>query len=159
MSRALVYTAAGIVLSLAEPIGLLFVREIQSVRPIPTELLLERATYIYVSVTSAILLGALGYLIGRQADRLEALAETDVLTGLANRRALRRRLTDDLHRARRYGSPVSLLLLDVDGLKRINDERGHAAGDRVIRRVAMPSPPPFVKLIWEHGGEAMSSRC
>jgi len=50
MSRALVYTAAGIVLSLAEPIGLLFVREIQSVRPIPTELLLERATYIYVSV-------------------------------------------------------------------------------------------------------------
>jgi two-component system cell cycle response regulator len=136
MSRALVYTAAGIVLSLAEPIGLLFVREIHSVRPIPTELLLERATYVYVSVTSAILLGALGYLIGRQADRLEALAETDVLTGLANRRALRRRLTDDLHRARRYGSPVSLLLLDVDGLKRINDERGHAAGDRVIRRVA-----------------------
>jgi len=136
MSRALVYAAAGVVLSLAEPIGLLFVREIYDMRPIPTELLLERVTYIYVSVTSAILLGALGYLIGRQADRLEALAETDVLTGLANRRALRRRLTDDLHRAQRYGSPVSLLLVDVDGLKRINDERGHAAGDRVIRRVA-----------------------
>ena len=136
MSRALVYTAAGVVLSLAEPIGLLFVREIESVRPIPTELLLERATYIYVSVTSAFLLGAVGYLMGRQADRLEALAETDALTGLPNRRALRRRLTDDLSRARRYGSPVSLLLLDVDGLKRINDERGHGAGDRVIRRVA-----------------------
>ena len=35
-----------------------------------------------------------------------------------------------------YGSPVSLLVADVDGLKRINDERGHTAGDRVIRRVA-----------------------
>ena len=136
MSRALVYAAAGVILSLGEPIGLLLVREIYGMRPIPTELLLERVTYIYVSVTSAILLGVLAYLIGRQADRLEALAETDALTGLANRRALRRRLTDDLRRARRYGSPVSLLLVDVDGLKRINDTRGHAAGDRVIRRVA-----------------------
>ena len=136
MSRAFVYAIAGVVLSLGEPIGLLLVREIYGMRPIPTELLLERVTYIYVSVTSAILLGVLAYLIGRQADRLEALAETDALTGLANRRALRRRLTDDLRRARRYGSPVSLLLVDVDGLKRINDTRGHAAGDRVIRRVA-----------------------
>ena len=136
MSRAVVYAATGVVLSLAEPIGLLFVRDIFGAPPIPTELLAQRVTYIYVSITSAILIGALAYLIGRQADRLEALAETDVLTGLSNRRALRRRLTDDLSRARRYGSPVSLLLLDVDGLKRINDDKGHAAGDRVIRRVA-----------------------
>lgn len=136
MNRPLVYAAAGLVLSLGEPIGLLFVREIFGAPPIPTELLLQRVTYIYVSLTSALLLGALGYLIGRQADRLEALAETDALTGLPNRRALRRRLTDDLRRGRRYGSPVSLLLVDVDGLKRINDESGHAAGDRVIRRVA-----------------------
>ena len=136
MNRAVVYAVAGVVLSMSEPIGLLVVRQIFGMRPIPTELLLELATYIYVSVTSAILLGALAYLIGRQADRLEALAETDTLTGLANRRALRRRLTDDLRRARRYGSPVSLLLVDVDGLKRINDEGGHAAGDRVIRRIA-----------------------
>jgi diguanylate cyclase (GGDEF)-like protein len=135
MSRALVYTAAAAVLSLGEPIGLLFVREIYGVRPMPAELLLERVTYIYVSVTTAILLGALGYLLGRQADRLEALSETDVLTGLPNRRAFRRRLADDLRRAQRYGSPVSLLVVDVDGLKRINDESGHSAGDRVIRRV------------------------
>jgi len=136
MNRALAYAAAGVVLSLGEPIGLLLVRDSYGMRAIPTELLLERVTYIYVSVTSAILLGTLGYLMGRQANRLEALAQTDALTGLANRRALRRRLTDDLIRARRYGSPVSLLVVDVDGLKRINDERGHAAGDRVIRRVA-----------------------
>ena len=136
MSRALIYAAAGVLLSLGETIGLLFVREISGVRSIPTELTLERVTYLYIAVTSAVLLGALGYLIGRQADRLEALAETDALTGLANRRVLRRRLAEDLRRARRYGWPVSLLLLDVDGLKRVNDEKGHAAGDRVIRRVA-----------------------
>ena len=75
MNRAVVYAVAGVVLSMSEPIGLLVVRQIFGMRPIPTELLLELATYIYVSVTSAILLGALAYLIGRQADRLEALAE------------------------------------------------------------------------------------
>jgi hypothetical protein len=93
-------------------------REIYGAHPIPVELLLERVTYIYVSVTTAILLGALGYLLGRQADRLEALSETDALTGLANRRAFRRRLADDLRRARRYGSPVSLLLVDVASISR-----------------------------------------
>ena len=136
ISRALAYAIAGAILSLAEPIGLLVVREMSSYRPIPSELLLERATYMYVFATTAALLGCLGYLIGRQTDRLEALSATDALTGLANRRALRRRLTDDLRRARRYGSAVSLLLIDVDGLKNINDTAGHAAGDRAIRRVA-----------------------
>lgn len=136
ISRALSYAIAGAILSLAEPIGLLVVRETLGYRPVPSELLLERATYMYVFATTAVLLGCLGYLIGRQADRLEALSETDALTGLANRRALRRRLTDDLRRARRYGSAVSLLLIDVDGLKIINDTAGHAAGDRAIRRVA-----------------------
>ena len=136
ISRALAYAIAGAILSLAEPIGLLVVREMSGYRPIPSELLLERATYMYVFATTAALLGCLGYLIGRQTDRLEALSETDALTGLANRRALRRRLTDDLRRARRYGSAVSLLLIDVDGLKAINDTGGHAAGDRAIRRVA-----------------------
>jgi diguanylate cyclase (GGDEF)-like protein len=136
MSRAVRYAIAGTFLSLGEPIGLLIVREILGDRRIPTELLLERATYLYVFVTTAVLLGYLGYLLGRQADRLEELSETDALTGLSNRRAFRRRLTEDLSRALRYGFPVSLLLIDVDGLKRINDTDGHAAGDCAIRRVA-----------------------
>ena len=136
MNRAVRYAIAGALLSLGEPIGLLIVREVFGDRGIPTELLLERATYTYVFVTTAVLLGCLGYLLGRQTDRLEALSETDTLTGLPNRRALRRRLTEDLRRATRYGSPVSLLLVDVDDLKRVNDADGHAAGDRVIQRVA-----------------------
>ena len=136
MSRAVLYGLAGIVLSLGEPIGLLIVREMLGYRAIRAELLLERATYLYVFVTTAILLGVVGYFLGRQADRLESLSETDVLTGLANRRALRRRLTDDIRRAARYGAPVSLMLIDVDGLKQINDRYGHAAGDSAIRDVA-----------------------
>jgi diguanylate cyclase (GGDEF)-like protein len=136
MTRAALYAIGGAALSLAEPIGLLIVRETFGSRPIPAELSLERVTYIYVFGTTAIILGFLGYLIGRQADRLEWLAGTDALTALPNRRALRRRLADDLKRARRYRFPVSLVLIDLDGLKAINDARGHAAGDGAIRRVA-----------------------
>lgn len=136
MSRAVRYAIAGVLLSLGEPIGLMLVRELFGYRDIATELLVERATYVYVFLTTGALLGWLGYILGRQADRLEELSETDALTSLPNRRALQRRLTDDLRRATRYASAVSLLLIDVDGLKRINDSEGHAAGDHVIRHVA-----------------------
>jgi diguanylate cyclase (GGDEF)-like protein len=134
--RAVLYAVAGALLSLGEVIGLLIVRELYGVRSLSAELLRERVTYLYVFVTTAIILAFLGYLLGRQTDRLEALAETDVLTGLPNRRVLRRRLTDEIRRASRYRTPLSLLLIDIDGLKRVNDDRGHAAGDRAIRRVA-----------------------
>jgi diguanylate cyclase (GGDEF)-like protein len=135
-SRAIRYALAGGVLSLGEPIGLLVVRELYGAPPVVTELLQQRVTYLYVFATTALILAGLGYLLGRQADRLQALSETDVLTGLPNRRALRQRLTDEMRRGARYGSPVSLLIIDIDGLKRINDDRGHGAGDRLIRRVA-----------------------
>jgi diguanylate cyclase (GGDEF)-like protein len=135
-SRAVVYAAAGAVLSLGEPIGLLLIRELYGAPPVVIELMQGRVTYLYVFVTAAVIIASVGYVLGRNTDRLAALSETDVLTGLSNRRALRRRLTDEMRRAGRYASPVSLLLMDIDGLKRINDERGHAAGDRLIRRVA-----------------------
>src|SRR5262249_39077388 len=58
------------------------------------------------------------------------------LTGLGNRRALERELERRLSRARRNGESVALLYLDVDGLKRINDRHGHAAGDETLRALA-----------------------
>src|SRR5581483_7939723 len=76
------------------------------------------------------------YVIGRQADQLAALSETDSLTGLPNRRALERHLDEEYRRSLRYGTPVSFLMLDVDGLKRVNDSAGHHAGDLLIRSVA-----------------------
>ena len=132
----MIYATAGAVLSLGEPIGLLLVRELFGAPPVAIELLQQRVTYLYVFVTTAILMASLGFVVGRQADRLEALSETDPLTGLPNRRALRQRLSDEMRRATRYAAAVSLLLLDIDGLKQINDERGHGEGDRLIGRVA-----------------------
>lgn len=67
---------------------------------------------------------------------LEKAAMTDALTALANRRRFDERLADEVRRARETGAPLSLVLVDVDRFKRVNDEHGHAAGDAVLRAVA-----------------------
>jgi len=67
-------------------------------------------------------------------DRLERDATTDHLTGLANRRSFRHTLANEVDRAERYGHRLSLLLLDIDHFKTINDSFGHAAGDQALRR-------------------------
>jgi diguanylate cyclase len=73
-------------------------------------------------------------LVRRNRD-LAAAAWTDPLTGLLNRRGLTDAMTREEARANRYGASVAVALLDVDGLKAINDRRGHLAGDAVLRAV------------------------
>ncbi len=68
--------------------------------------------------------------------RLSALAATDSLTGLANRRAFLTQLDHEFARARRYGGPLTVLMIDLDHFKDINDRHGHAAGDRALVAVA-----------------------
>jgi diguanylate cyclase (GGDEF)-like protein/PAS domain S-box-containing protein len=65
---------------------------------------------------------------------LEELAFRDELTGLFNRRELDRMLADEIARSARSGHPLTLLLLDVDHFKRVNDQLGHLAGDAVLER-------------------------
>jgi diguanylate cyclase (GGDEF)-like protein len=67
---------------------------------------------------------------------LEHEARTDVLTGLANRRALEAELKREVARARRAGAPLSLAMFDVDRFKATNDSYGHAVGDAVLRSLA-----------------------
>jgi diguanylate cyclase (GGDEF)-like protein/PAS domain S-box-containing protein len=69
-------------------------------------------------------------------ERLSALALTDSLTGLMNRRSFDESLTREWKRAVRHGSQVSLLFLDIDHFKRFNDRYGHQAGDDCLRAVA-----------------------
>ena len=76
-----------------------------------------------------------GVLRGQARDVMR-LAHTDPLTGLANRRALRRALERDVARAARYGHPCSVLVLELDRFKLINDRFGHLAGDEALRKVA-----------------------
>lgn len=69
-------------------------------------------------------------------ERQRQLAGQDELTGIANRRSFNEVLTREVARCRRSGRPLSLLALDLDNLKRINDEQGHQAGDEAIQAVA-----------------------
>lgn len=71
-----------------------------------------------------------------QLERSRQLALTDPLTGVANRRALNHELQRELARAERSGHPLSVVLLDIDAFKRINDTRGHLAGDHALQLVA-----------------------
>ncbi|HET9435953.1 MAG TPA: diguanylate cyclase [Candidatus Limnocylindrales bacterium] len=69
-------------------------------------------------------------------DRLEILARTDALTGLANRRGLEETLVAALAGSERTGEPLSVAMFDLDHFKRYNDERGHQAGDWLLRETA-----------------------
>jgi len=68
-------------------------------------------------------------------DELRQLANTDALTGAANRRHFLEICDTELQRARRYGRPMALLMMDIDHFKRINDSHGHAFGDEVLKRL------------------------
>ena len=68
--------------------------------------------------------------------RVRTQASTDALTGILNHGAMQGRVAEEIDRARRTGAPLSLILLDLDNFKRLNDRHGHHAGDRFLRRVA-----------------------
>jgi diguanylate cyclase (GGDEF)-like protein len=90
-----------------------------------------------------------------QHTELERLATTDSLTGLGNRRFLFERLGQEVYRARRYHTPLSLLLFDIDHFKRINDGWGHAVGDHVLREIARETHQSLRKAdtAGRYGGE------
>jgi diguanylate cyclase (GGDEF)-like protein len=102
---------------------------------------------LWIGFASALLLAAaggtaaLGYRrrAHRQASEYAAVAAvalTDPLTGVLNRRGFGEAVERELARARRYGSPFALAYVDIRGLKAVNDSEGHLAGDEVIQRVS-----------------------
>ncbi len=89
-------------------------------------------------------------------DRLEGLSLQDGLTGVANRRSFDRTLEAELRRASRTGNPLSLLLLDLDFFKSVNDRFGHLAGDRSLVDVAAALKAEASRsgdLVARYGGE------
>ena len=88
-------------------------------------------------------------------EELDALARSDALTGLANRRAADERLDYELKRSRRSGAALSLMLVDIDHFKRINDRLGHDQGDLALQAVAnaMAVSLRGMDLVARFGGE------
>ncbi|HEY6760116.1 MAG TPA: diguanylate cyclase [Baekduia sp.] len=109
---------------------------------------LERGAHDYVRkpvdpvelvarIRTALRLRALHEELARRNAELEQLARTDVLTGLANRRHADDVLRSTIASARRHRRSLCVVLVDVDNFKAVNDHHGHAAGDAVLREIAV----------------------
>lgn len=90
--------------------------------------------FITILVTSAFAL-AFSLITSRQREQLLVLATKDPLTGAGNRRALDTKLSDVVNAHRRSGTAASLVLIDLDHFKKVNDVHGHAVGDQILTRV------------------------
>ena len=93
-----------------------------------SEVTMTFAPYLMVAYLTSLLAADLK----NAREGLEHLSDTDELTGLNNRRAFNKVLEAEIHKAARYDRPFSVLMLDADDLKTVNDEFGHGVGDKLI---------------------------
>jgi diguanylate cyclase (GGDEF)-like protein len=111
-----------------QPLGVLAVEHGQKTRRIErriVDMILQFASHGALALRNAWLM-----------EQVQRMADTDGLTGIANRRAFQGMLERELSRAQRNGDPVTLVMLDVDRFKDLNDTHGHQAGDEVLKVVA-----------------------
>jgi diguanylate cyclase (GGDEF)-like protein len=108
---------------------------------------------VMLSILSAFVLGYI--VVTRLVRRLEHLSHHDALTGLLNRRAIEYLLDREAQRLHRFGEPFTVLMVDIDHFKRINDRLGHAAGDAVLCAVsqALQAQAREVDRVARFGGE------
>jgi diguanylate cyclase (GGDEF)-like protein len=138
LPRRTLYPAVAVILALGAPAGLLAVRlarHAPSAAALREEVRRDRSTYAYVTLSTMVVFALFGHVLGRQADALVRLSRTDSLTGLGNPLAFEEHLAQETARAVRYGQPLSLLAVDLDGLKKINDAQGHRGGDLALQAV------------------------
>jgi len=151
----------GLLGAIAAPIGWLVLqipsRGLWSAAEVVQEIGSEYLLYAYMAVGTGVVLAVAGYYLGRAFDevirerqeaqvqaskmeglnlRLEAISVTDDLTGMYTRRYFFDRCEEYLRAARRHGLPLSLIMVDIDHFKRVNDDFGHQMGDKVLREVA-----------------------
>ncbi len=104
---------------------------------------------IMIDIIVSLLQGIIAYWFGLQYDRARFFADRDAFTGLYNRAYVMRMLAHGLHKASAHGYPFSVLIVDVNHLKWVNDSFGHLAGDELIRRVS-----EVLSTFATHGGIA-----
>ena len=93
--------------------------------------------------------------LGDTLEALRRLATRDQLTGLLNRRVFDEILEEEIDRSQRFDRPFSLILIDIDHFKNVNDTHGHLAGDAVLREVArrIEKKARSVDRVMRYGGE------
>lgn len=139
--RAWQFALTGLFFGLAAPVWYLVLWQLQTTHAVTVPdaiatIAEHGSVWVTVTIPGLGLLAALGWVLGRREDELVARSLTDSLTGLPNLAGHTACFDVELARAARDHAPLSLLLIDVDRLKAINDQHGHAAGDAALRLVA-----------------------
>jgi len=134
LSLPLIRAAHGIILAMLVPAGWVLTQWIAGRSPLAAENI-DFLLYAYVSIVTASLSGCVGYLIGKREQTITDLALSDGLTDLYNKRYFQTRLEQEFERFQRYSTPLSLVQIDLDHFKQINDTWGHQTGDMVLKAV------------------------
>lgn len=122
-------------------------------------LFINNTAYLLIGTTMSILIAYVQEKISREAFlgelQLEREAQNDYLTGLTNRRHLAALAQREIKRAQRFTRPLTVMLIDIDHFKRINDTCGHDAGDQVIREMGqlLAQQVRASDVVSRHGGE------
>ena len=118
-------------------------------------------TYIYTEILVLICFTSFGYILGKKTEKIEYIAFHDSLTDTYNRGYLMRQFEELLRLQQRYEQPFSVLMLDLDYFKQVNDQYGHLVGDKTLRSISV-----FIKqsarisdIVGRYGGEEFIVLC
>jgi len=156
LDRAGVYTQQRVQLGKSEWRVILFLPHAELIREVDNLSLLA----LFLALFSCTIFANLAMIIGsyreQQDDLIRSLAYVDGLTDVANRRAFDDAYAKAWRRCQRNGSPLGLIIIDIDNFKSYNDHYGHQAGDACLRAVATAIKTPFARpydLVARYGGE------
>jgi diguanylate cyclase (GGDEF)-like protein len=119
------------ILSFGSPLGWLFIRYLQGLSP-KQQLLEESGLYLYLFIGTLVSFASFGWYVGNAEQNIKNFSIIDALTKCFNFRYFHERFADELQRAMRSDLPLSLLILDIDKFKNVNDQFGHHGGDKVL---------------------------
>lgn len=124
----------GALLSLGSPLGWILVEALLGGNPLHS-LRTYPGVYVYMTVGTMLVFTGFGFYVGRNENKLALLAIRDPLTGLYNNRFFQERVYEAFAAGKRNQRPLTLVQIDLDYFKRVNDEWGHPVGNDVLRTV------------------------
>jgi len=152
------WALVGLVFAIGAPLGLWLALLVRGLDPSGEA---ARLALMYSAVGTALAFSGLGALTGHLMDRQRDAALHDGLTGLYNRRFLRESLPRLQAAAARQGQPLSVIMLDLDHFKAVNDRYGHLVGDQTLQAVAatLRRSSRRSDLVARYGGEEFAVLC
>lgn len=135
LSLPVLRASYGLALALCAPLGWVMLQYFAGRNPL-SEDQIDYLLYGYITFATAFAFSMLGFVIGRREQTITDLALSDSLTGLYNKRYFQTRLEQEFERYARYRTPVSIVQVDLDHFKLVNDTWGHQAGDMILKEVA-----------------------